>query len=174
MNIYKNNIRNIVLSIVICIVVLVFYFISRGAVNYERITECKDVPIDAFCGLKIINLLVPDSLKNKILEEVYSGLGKRVVLPKWKAGRTIDTTNVKQNIPDLIEWYTQLEDPISTIVGERVYVTSDTLPTTCAVLIYEEDGDFINWHYDVNYFNGRFFTLLITFTITDSCTRYTN
>lgn len=73
----------------------------------------------------------------------------------------------------MINWYLSLESKISDIIGERVYVTSKELPTTCAVLVYEDDGDFINWHYDVNYFNGKFFTLLIPCTITNTCTEYT-
>lgn len=168
---YKNTITLILVSIVICILVLVVYFISRGAVNYQRITECKDV--DTFCGLQTISLSVPGSLSITILKHVNSGLGTRVVLPKWKSGRTINTTTVKETMPELFEWYRGLEGQISEIIGERVYITSETLPTTCAVLIYEENGDFINWHYDVNYFNGRFFTLLIPVTVADSCTQYT-
>jgi hypothetical protein len=94
-------------------------------------------------------------------------------MPKWKSGRTIITADIITLLPQVFHWYKGLEKNISAIVGERVYITSEQLPTTCSILIYEEDGDFINWHYDVNYFEGRFFTLLIPCTFTKSCTEYT-
>lgn len=106
------------------------------------------------------------------MNQVTNGEGKRVIIPKWKAGRTISTETIQKKIPKVFDWYKSLEKQISDIIGEKVYITPDKLPTTCAILIYEEDGDFINWHYDVNYFNGRFFTLLIPVTITNTCTEY--
>jgi len=106
------------------------------------------------------------------LNEVSKEEGRRVVIPAWKAGRTITTQTIIKNIPNVYDWYKGLEEKISSIIGENVYVTSNNLPTTCAILIYEKNGDFINWHYDVNYFNGRFFTLLIPVNITNHCTEY--
>ena len=163
----------ILLYIVIFISIIGLYMIFSGALNYKRISECKNIPVDKFCGLQIIDLSVPADVNREILSSVNSGLGKRIVIPGWKAGRTISTESVTNNIPSLVNWYLSLESKISDIIGERVYVTSKDLPTTCAVLVYEDDGDFINWHYDVNYFNGRFFTLLIPCTITNTCTEYT-
>ena len=145
----------------------------KGALNYHRIAECKNVSEKEFCGIETIDLAVPDILNKKIQNVVDTGEGKRVVISGWKAGRTIDTSTVKKVLPTLFDWYIGLEKEIGDIIGEKVYITADTLPTTCAVLIYENDGDFINWHYDVNYFNGRFFTLLIPCTFVNSCTEYT-
>ena len=159
---------------VFIIAVFVIYMVFKGAVNYNRIEECKSVSDKQFCGIKEIKLALPDALKRKVFEEVNKGSGKRVVIPGWKAGRTISTAAVRKDIPELYDWYKGLEGQISTEIGDKVQVTEDALPTTCAILVYEEDGDFINWHYDVNYFNGRFFTLLIPCTFDDDiCTEYT-
>jgi len=144
----------------------------RGAVNYNRNTHCKNIPDTQFCGLKKIDLSIPKHLNQEILALVPLPVGKRVTIPGWKAGRTINTMDVMRRLPKVYGWYLHLENTISKIIGEKVYVTSETLPTTCAILIYENDDDFINWHYDVNYFNGRFFTLLIPSTITNTCTTY--
>jgi hypothetical protein len=146
--------------------------VFKGAVNYNLISNCKNISEDKFCGLEIINLSIPEELKHEILNEVSNGEGKRVIIPGWKAGRTISTQTIEKKIPNVYNWYKSLEKKISNIVGENVYVTANNLPTTCAILVYEEDGDFINWHYDVNYFNGRFFTLIIPVIITNSCTEY--
>lgn len=147
--------------------------IINGALNYKRIAKCKNIPSDKFCGLKIIDLASPDYLNSEIMNHVSNGAGKRIVIPGWKAGRTITTNYIKHAIPNVFEWYNNLETQISDIIGEKVFVTGSHLPTTCAILIYEDTDDFINWHYDVNYFNGRFFTLLIPVTITNTCTKYT-
>ena len=154
---------------IIILLAFLIYMIAKGAINYNRILECKAVPERDFCGIKQISLAVPEEIRAKVLDAKG---GKRVVIPGWKAGRTISTGDVKKTLPELFEWYKSLEGPISDIIGARVYVTADNLPTTCAVLIYEEEGDFINWHYDVNYFNGRFFTLIIPCTFNDTCTEY--
>ena len=172
----KNSarIRNyIIYAILLSILATGLYMVSSGALNYGRIEQCKGRPKEEFCGISTIDLSVPDDLNRKIIDVVDTGVGKRVVISGWKAGRTIDTSTVKKDLPYVFEWYKGLEDEISDIIGEKVYITSDTLPTTCAILVYEEDGDFINWHYDVNYFNGRFFTLLIPVTFVNSCTEYT-
>jgi hypothetical protein len=147
--------------------------IYRGAINYNRIQHCKIVPDDKFCGIKQIDLDTPEHLKDKIKDLAKNGFGKRVDLVGWKAGRTIDTANVIKHCPELFTWYKSLEKQISEVIQEKVYITQEHLPTTCAVLIYEKDGDFINWHYDVNYFNGRFFTLLIPCNYVNTCTKYT-
>ena len=155
------------------LVVFILYMIFKGAVNYNRISVCKDVDDKTFCGIKEIRLSLPDTLKRRVFEQVNKGAGKRVVIPGWKAGRTISTASIQRDIPDLFDWYKNLEEKIGSEIGQPVFITEDALPTTCAVLVYEEDGDFINWHYDVNYFNGRFFTLLIPCTFDDdTCTEY--
>jgi hypothetical protein len=58
--------------------------IFSGALNYRRISECKNVPLDKFCGLQIIDLSVPHDVRREILSSVNSGLGKRVVIPGRK------------------------------------------------------------------------------------------
>jgi len=163
----------VVIFVLVLLAILGLYMVNKGAVNYKRIAPCTQAPPDSFCGIEEIDLAVPDELRTRILEIANTDAGKRVVIPQWKAGRTIDTQSAMRLCPDLFTWYKGLEGKISKIIGEKVYTTSPDLPTTCAVLVYEQEGDFIHWHYDVNYFNGRFFTLIIPCTFTDTCTEYT-
>ena len=161
------------LFVLVAIIAIVVYVVIKGAINYNRIAACKTVPEGTFCGLQKIDLTIPEPLRRDIVGQVEKGVGKRVVIPKWKSGRTISTADVIALVPQVFHWYKELEGAISAIVGEQVFITSEQLPTTCSILVYEEDGDYINWHYDVNYFEGRFFTLLIPCTIANSCTEYT-
>jgi len=90
-----------------------------------------------------------------------------------KKGITISTANILKHCPQLVKYYqTCLRDTISNLVGLEVFPTSLKYPTSCALLIYNEMGDWINWHYDYNYYNGRFFTVLIPITKGVTCTKY--
>ena len=134
----------IFLIVLIC---LIIYKICQGAINRNLISNCKNKPSNTFCGLEKINLSIPDELKTEILNEVSNGEGKRIVIPGWKAGRTISTQSVLKKIPRVFDWYKNLELQMGSFIGEMVYITPEHLPTTCSVLIYEEDNDFINWHW---------------------------
>jgi len=168
----KNLFLKIALGLLLIFMIFAGYMVYKGAINYDKLKECSVKPTEDFCGLREINLELPATLREKVRAKADTGLGKRIIIPEWKAGRTINTTQVQAEMPELFSWYEGLQAQISEQIGEQVYITDPTLPTTCAVLVYEKEGDFINWHYDVNYFNGRFFTLLIPVTLTNPCTVY--
>jgi len=173
----KGNIIYLISVLLIFIIFIIFiglYIIKRGAIySPVRLDLCKNKENKDFCGIKEINLSIPENLKQEILEKTADlDSGKRIVLPGWKAGRTITTQEVIHTLPNVWEWYKSLVSKIRSEIGTQVKTTQDFLPTSCAVLIYENNGDFINWHYDVNYFNGQSFTLLVPLTFTDVCTEY--
>lgn len=151
------------------------YIIKRGAIySASKLKDCQVAPETEFCGIKQINLSIPESIQNEILTAADNvNFGKRVVLTGWKGGRTIATASIIESLPNVWDWYIGLQTQISKEIGATVTNTQDFLPTTCSILVYENDGDFINWHYDVNYFQGRFFTLIVPVTFADNCTEYT-
>jgi hypothetical protein len=83
-----------------------------------------------------------------------------------KSAKTIPTQQLIKHALDLIKYYqNQLKDTIAQHTGiNDLEPTSLELPTSCALLVYDEEGDWINWHYDHNYYDGRFFTVLIPIT----------
>jgi hypothetical protein len=90
-----------------------------------------------------------------------------------KSGVTITTQNVEKYAPHLIHFYeNNLRKQISNELNLEVYPTDLSFPTSCAILIYEKSGDWINWHYDYNYYDGRFFTVLIPITNETTCTEF--
>jgi len=169
--------KNLWIFIFIGILVFIFanvlYVVKRGAIYTNKIEHCTKAPPETFCGIKEISLALPDALKQDIMAAVESGMGKRVVLDGWKGGKTISTETVMGRLSDVWTWYEDLPRRIGAEIGEPVSITQSYLPTTCAVIVYDQEGDFINWHYDVNYFEGRFFTLLVPVTFDDVCTKYT-
>ena len=80
-----------------------------------------------------------------------------------KKGITISTNNVVKYAPNLIHFYqNDLCKLVSRQLKLNLFPTDLKLPTTCALLIYENEGDWINWHYDYNYYDGRFFYITNT------------
>ena len=142
---------------------LVSYMYYKGAYYYNKLNNCQD----SFCGISVFDYSLPDDLRQELLN--ISQYAKRVNIQNWKYGRTV-STNIMP--PNVISFYKEFADTISMVVGTNVYPTPLNLPTSSCMLVYDMEGDFINWHFDVNYFDGRFFTVLIPVTLEESATKF--
>ncbi len=90
-----------------------------------------------------------------------------------RSGITIPTMTINENSKDLIYFYqNDLRKRISDMLGIEVYPTDLSMPTSCAIIIYNRENDWINWHYDHNYYNGNFFTVLIPITKEKTCSLF--
>jgi hypothetical protein len=49
----------------------------------------------------------------------------------------------------------------------RVQPTPLTDLSSCSLLIYDRPNDHIGWHHDINFYNGRHFTALLSLVNTD-------
>lgn len=148
-------------------------------------TKKKYICNDEFCLHKEFNVNLKDILKNELDSALDNKkIQKRVnieTLPETilncalpnKKGITISTNNLVKYAPNLINFY---ETDLCKLVSEQLkldlFPTDLNLPTSCAILIYENEGDWINWHYDYNYYDGRFFTLLVPITNQSTCTKF--
>jgi hypothetical protein len=136
---------------------------------------------------KEFELHLKDVLQNEINQMINNkSIQKRVdietsILPEFifncaipnKKGITVSTHNVVKNAPNLIEYYqNDLCKLVSNKINMELFPTDLGLPTTCVLLIYENEGDWINWHYDYNYYDGRFFTVLIPIMNNSTCTEF--
>ena len=154
-----------ILVVFIMIMIIFAYMYYKGAYYYNKIEHCQEH--DVFCGYKIFDYTLPDDLKDILLKESINA--KRVNILNWKYGKTLST---KEMPVEMIDFYINFSNNITDIINEQVYITSLELPTSCCLLVYDKPGDFINWHFDVNYFDGRFFTVLIPITTDESCTKF--
>ena len=117
-------------------------------------------------------MLVNKSIQKRVSIETYPENIFNCALPNRK-GITISTKNILENSPNLISFYNNdLCNIVSNLTGLKLYPTALDFPTSCAIIIYEKEGDWINWHYDYNYYNGRFFTVLIPITHVLTCTKF--
>ena len=134
----------------------------------------KDFNIDLNETIKSdIDLMALDkTIQKRVSITTYPENIFNCALPNRK-GITIPTLNIVSYSPHLISFYkNDLCKKISNLTGLKLYPTDLKLPTSCAIIIYEEDGDWINWHYDYNYYNGRFFTVLIPITNELICAKF--
>jgi len=149
----------------IAIVFILFKVYFNGAYYYNKIADCKNN--SNFCGIKVFDYKLSQDLRDLLIAKSNNAV--RVDIQSWKYGKTLSTKAMPNEI---IDFYFEFANEISTIIGENVYTTSLNLPTSCCLLIYDQPGDYMNWHFDVNYFDGRFFTVLIPITSDNSCTNF--
>ena len=169
------------LIVIVLIICIYFYGYNSGACKINKKYICND----NFCLYKEFTVYLQDILKNEINDLIVNKeIQKRVDVSSFtetifncalpnKKGITISTSNIIKYAPNIINFYqNDLCKLVSTELKLNLFPTDLNLPTSCALLIYENEGDWINWHYDYNYYNGRFFTLLIPITNNLTCTEF--
>ena len=169
------------LFVFVFIICLFLYGYNSGSCKVNKKYICND----DFCLYKEINVYLQDVIKNEINDLTNNKIiQKRVNISTFpetifncalpnKKGITISTNNIVEYAPNIINFYqNDLCKLVSTNLKLKLFPTDLNLPTSCALLIYENEGDWINWHYDYNYYDGRFFTLLIPITNSLTCTEF--
>jgi hypothetical protein len=144
----------------------------RGAIYNKDKEGCEKT--SKFCDIFVTKKFnISDALRHIIINTIKeNNTGTRVDTIGWKRGRTLTCQEIAAKLPEVIDFYKSLTSTITNLIGTDVTITSLDNPTSCSILVYEKKGDFINWHYDVNYYNGRFFTLIIPITFDKTCTNF--
>jgi hypothetical protein len=120
----------------------------------------------------IHGLLLNKDIQKRVSIRMFPETVMRCALPN-KDGATISTPDMESHSEHVIPFYRdELRRIVSRLTGLDLQPTDLHLPTSCALLIYERENDWINWHYDHNYYQGRFFTVLIPITRNLTCTRF--
>ena len=176
------NIKFYYLSLFVFVFICIFlYGYNSGSCKLNKKYICND----DFCLYKEFNVYLQDVIKNELNGLILNKeIQKRVnvstfpetifncALPN-KKGVTISTNNIVKYSPNIINFYkNDLCKLVSKNLKLNLFPTDLNLPTSCVLLIYENEGDWINWHYDHNYYDGRFFTLLIPITNNITCTEF--
>lgn len=172
------------LSLLFVFVFIIFiglYGYNSGSCKVNKKNICTDI----FCLYKEFNVYLQDVTKNEINHLIDNKeIQTRVNISTFpetifdcalpnKKGITISTNNIVKYAPNVINFYqNDLCKLVSKQLKLNLFPTDLNLPTSCALLIYENEGDWINWHYDYNYYDGRFFTLLIPITNNLTCTEF--
>ena len=157
------------------------YAYNSGSCKIQKKYKCnnsfclhKEFKIYLSSGIKneINNMLDNREIQKRVEIKMYPETVFHCALPN-KSGVTITTQNVQQYAPRLIDYYqNELCNKISNEINLTLFPTDLLFPTSCSILIYEKEDDWINWHYDYNYYDGRFFTVLIPITNNFTCTEF--
>ena len=147
-----------------------FTFLYRSTYYNNYLKKCDNYPSDKFCHIKKIDLELPDEYIKPLLDISYK-YGTLIKMPQ-KSQKAISLKYLKTVFPPIVEWYKSLTPQISSIIGEKVMTTPLNQPISLCLIVYENEGDFIDWHFDTNHYDGRFFTLLIPVTFEKTCSNY--
>ena len=156
------------LIIITAMCLLMVYFVFRTTYYVNYLTECN--PKAPFCYIKKIKLSIPNEFLAP-LDEIAQREGTRVEIYK-KRQKAVSIQKLQANLPEIVEWYKGLTRQISEAIGEEVKVTPLNQPNSLSLVVYEKEGDFIDWHFDTNHYNGRYFTLLLPVTTAPTCGNY--
>jgi hypothetical protein len=134
-----------------------------GLINPDaagRGTSAPDFSKRLFVGSGVLS----DATFQKIISDIEShARTERSYLPTHKKGGAIAYDTLREKIPVIVELYLsdEMQALISRVTGVKVKPTPTTDKSSCSLLVYEEPGDHIGWHFDHNFYKGRHFTILI-------------
>ena len=157
------------LMLVLSIIIFAAYFMYRTTYYYNHMKNCPKNSSD-FCYIKKIPLSIPKEYIAPLLL-ISQEEGKRVEIVK-KRQKAISIKKLEQRLPEILEWYKTLPAYISKIIGVPLQITPIGQPNSLSLVVYEKEGDFIDWHFDTNHYNGRYFTLLVPVTFEPTCGNY--
>jgi hypothetical protein len=174
-------VKKILGFIILIILTITIYGYNSGSCKLEKEYICDKsfclfkefkIYLENKIGLEISSLINNKDIQKRVDITTYPETIFNCALPN-KKGITISTNNIIKYAPHLINYYqNELCKKVSQEINLKLYPTDLKFPTSCALLIYENEGDWINWHYDYNYYNGRFFTVLIPITNNITCTEF--
>jgi hypothetical protein len=164
-NIYLISFTVLILTIVS---LFIFDFLYRTLHYKNHLTNCSTT--DKFCGLQVINLSFPEKHVSKMLE-VSELHGKRIEIPK-KHQKNISSKLLTSQIPEINDYYEECSLVLSKYIGTDVKPLPNNIQNRMSLVVYEKEGDYIDWHFDTNHYEGRFFTLLVPITLEPTCGNY--
>ena len=145
-----------------------FFYRTTHYTNYLK--KCNNVSPDKFCHIKKIKLSIPDEYIDPLLDISYK-YGKRINMPQ-KRSTAISIKHLQSAFPNIITWYKSICPIISNVIGEEVMTTPLSEPNSLCLIVYDQEGDYIDWHFDTNHYDGRYFTFLLPVTFEQTCGNY--
>ena len=101
------------------------------------------------------------ALKAEASRILTDGAAKRYNFNPGKAGAAVSFGSLQKISPQLCSFY----EGFAAKVGEQLKLTLCPTPSTdnssLSLLVYSKEGDHIDWHYDLNFYRGRHFTVLV-------------
>jgi len=151
------------------IIFFTLYFLYRTTYYVNYLKNCPKNP-ETFCYIKKFKLELPKEFIAPLLT-ISKEEGKRIEIIK-KRQKAISIRKLTERFPEVVEWYKNLPTEISKVIGTQVQITPLNQPNSLSLVVYEKEGDYIDWHFDTNHYNGRYFTLLVPVSTEKTCGNY--
>ena len=166
-----NYINYLLYTIIILLIIVIIYFFYdfyyRTIIYNNYLKDCQN---KSFCGIKIIDLYLPNTYRNKLIE-LGKNKGVRIEMYKKKQ-KNISYNQIEKEIYGIESWYNSISYTISSVIGENVIPLDIQYKNRLSLIVYDKEGDYIDWHFDTNHFEGRYFTLLVPVTFEKTCGNY--
>ena len=147
------------------------HFKNDSILDNDQIQDINKEPyMEKFRYIKKIQLSIPENYKEKLLD-ISINNGIRIEIPK-KRQKCISLKYLNELCPEIVSWYQTLPTVISKVIGSKVKITPLTEPNSLCLVVYDQEGDYIDWHFDTNHYNGRYFTLLLPVSNLPTCGNY--
>jgi len=146
----------------------IFYYRTTYYKNYLK--DDSLINTSKFHHIKVIDVSIPSKFIEPLME-ISRNQGIRVEIPK-KRQKCISLKYLQKSLPGIVEFYKSLPPIISKVIGTKVQITPLSEPNSLCLVVYEEEGDFIDWHFDTNHYNGRYFTFLLPVSTAQTCGNY--
>jgi len=143
----------------------IFYYRTIFYVNHLK--DNWTAYDDKFHYIKVIDLSVPNKFIDPLMN-ISENQGVRIEIPK-KRQKCISIKRLQESLPEIIDFYKSLPPIISKIIETKVQITPLSESNSLCLVVYEKEGDFIDWHFDTNHYNGRYFTLLFPISDIPTC-----
>ena len=152
-----------VLIVTLLIVLFILYVFFYTGKQYKSCKTCKDNEI-LFIDVEEVKVNEIENLMH-ILKTEGTRLNPELNFNQAK-GKKINIDKIPESIKKLFLTEKLLQNA-SEAVGENVYFTNDDDKYKIFARIYDDENDFIDWHYDNNFTDGNRYTLVIPLLIDD-------
>ncbi len=160
------NIIYIIISIIIVIIIMSLSINYYYGKKFHPCTSCSPN------NIYLIPIPFPDQ---SIIECLYISLKKngRRLDPSLNfnnsQGKKLNANDLTIYCPQLIDWFLtkSLFNNASNAVGESLQPADETEQYRIFARLYDDDKDFLNWHYDNNFTKGNRYTLVIPLLVDD-------
>lgn len=153
------------------------FVVSIFSIFYYRTTYYKNylkdeslIPPNKFHHIKVFDLSIPEKFIDPLMK-LSVNQGIRIEIPK-KRQKCISIKHLQESLPGIVDFYKSLPSVISKVIGAKVQITPLSEPNSLCLVVYEKEGDYIDWHFDTNHYNGRYFTLLLPVSTISTCGNY--
>jgi hypothetical protein len=101
------------------------------------------------------------ALRAEALALMAKGAAVRYNFAPGKAGAAVSYAALQQASPLFCAFYEGMAARVSERLALELKPTPANDNSSLSLLVYLRDGDHIDWHYDLNFYRGRHFTVLV-------------